>query len=101
MPFLFAVGVHFATVASFLKRERAETIGLAQEARQEARQQTERAEHLTKEQDWAICERAQKGVRSRAYRPGRYQSLEETIYFFDNWYLRSMETALLGNGDGE
>ncbi len=51
VPFLFAVGLHFATVASFLKRERAETIGLAQEARQEARQQTERAEHLTKEQD--------------------------------------------------
>ncbi len=54
--------------------------------------------HLTNEQDWAICERAQKGVRSRAYRPGRYQGLEKTIYFFDNWYLRSMETALLGNG---
>ncbi len=58
--------------------------------------------HLTNEQDWAICERAQKGVRSRAYRPGRYHGLEETIYFFDNWYLRSMETALLGNGgDGD
>ena len=58
--------------------------------------------HLTNEQDWAICERAQKGVRSRAYRPGRYQGLEKTIYFFDNWYLRSMETALLGNGgDGD
>ena len=57
--------------------------------------------HLTNEQDWAICERAQKGVRSRGYRPGRYQSLEETIYFFDNWYLRSMETALSGNRNGD
>jgi len=52
--------------------------------------------HLTNEQDWAICERAQKGVRSRAYVPGRYQGLEETIYFFDNWYLRAMEAALSG-----
>ena len=57
--------------------------------------------HLTNEQDWAICERAQKGVRSRGYRPGRYQGLEETIYFFDNWYLRSMETALSGNRNGD
>ena len=56
--------------------------------------------HVTNEQDWAICERAQKGVQSRSYRPGRYQSLEETIYFFDNWYLRAMETALSGNCNG-
>ncbi len=57
--------------------------------------------HLTNEQDWAICERAQKGVRSRAYRPGRYHGLEETIYFFDNWYLRSMEAVLLSKPSGD
>ena len=51
--------------------------------------------HMTNEQDWQICERAQKGVTSRGYRPGRYQSLEETIYFFDNWYLRRMAAVLL------
>lgn len=50
--------------------------------------------HLTNEQDWALCERAQKGVRSRGYAPARYQGLEETIYFFDNWYLRAMDPAL-------
>ncbi len=56
--------------------------------------------HMTNEQDWRICEQAQKGVRSRGFRPARYQSLEETIYFFDNWYLRAMESRLLGNGAG-
>jgi Rieske 2Fe-2S family protein len=50
--------------------------------------------NMTNEQDWAICERAQKGVRSRGYRPGRYQRLEQTIYFFDSWYLRTMGPAL-------
>ena len=46
VPFLYAVGLHFATVASLLKRERAETVILAQQARQ----QTERAEYLASEQ---------------------------------------------------
>ena len=57
--------------------------------------------HVTNEQDWPICERAQKGVQSRSYRPGRYQSLEKTIYFFDNWYLRFMETGLSDNCNGD
>jgi Rieske 2Fe-2S family protein len=60
--------------------------------------------HVTNEQDWALCERAQKGVRSRGYRPALYQGLEQSIYFFDNWYLRTMEDALTGaagNGAGE
>lgn len=56
--------------------------------------------NMTNEQDWAICERAQKGVRSRGFRPARYQALEETIYFFDNWYLRAMEPALAENPNG-
>jgi len=47
VPFLFAVGLHFATVASFLKRQRAETANLAKEARQQA----DRADHMSKEQD--------------------------------------------------
>lgn len=53
--------------------------------------------HMTNEQDWALCGRAQKGVRSRGYAPARYQSLEETIYFFDNWYLQAMGEALAGD----
>lgn len=56
--------------------------------------------NMTNEQDWAICERAQKGVRSRGFRPARYHDLEETIYFFDNWYLRTVEPALSGNATG-
>jgi len=56
--------------------------------------------HLTNQQDWALCERAQKGVRSRGYEPARYQGLEQTIWFFDNWYLRTMEPDLRGNGAG-
>ncbi len=57
--------------------------------------------HMTNEQDWLICERAQKGVQSRGYRPGRYQALEETIYFFDSWYLRAMAPVLLGEEPAE
>ena len=45
-------------------------------------------------QDWDLCERAQRGVQSRGYRPSRYHRLEETIYFFDNWYLRAMRPIL-------
>ena len=56
--------------------------------------------NMTNEQDWAICERAQKGVRSRGFRPARCQALEETIYFFDNWYLRAMEPALAERSNG-
>jgi Rieske 2Fe-2S family protein len=55
--------------------------------------------HMTNRQDWALCERAHKGVRSRGYAPARYQGLEETIYLFDNWYLGAMEPVLAGDGD--
>jgi hypothetical protein len=37
-------------------------------------------------------------VRSRGYQPARYGGLEQTIWFFDNWYLRTMEPALGGDG---
>lgn len=45
---------------------------------------------LTNKQDWELCEIAQKGVRSRGYRPGRYQSGERSVHAFDNWYLDRM-----------
>jgi len=56
--------------------------------------------HLTNQQDWTLCERAQKGVRSHGYEPARYGGLEQTIWFFDNWYLRTMEPALHAGESG-
>ena len=42
---------------------------------------------LTSEQDWAICERQQRGVRSRAYRPGPLSpQLETNVANFHAWY---------------
>lgn len=44
---------------------------------------------LTSEQDWQICERQQKGVRSSAYRPGPYSSFKEyNVDSFVRWYLK-------------
>jgi Rieske 2Fe-2S family protein len=51
---------------------------------------------LTSEQDWALCERNQRGVLSSAYRPGPYSpSRESNVVAFVDWYL-----ALVGNGTG-
>lgn len=45
---------------------------------------------VTNRQDWAICERVQLGVRSRGYRPSRYQAGETCVYAFDRWYRDRM-----------
>lgn len=43
---------------------------------------------LTSEQDWLICERQQKGVNSKAYRPGPYSTYKEyNVDGFVKWYL--------------
>jgi len=47
---------------------------------------------VTNRQDWHMCELAQKGVSSRAYRPGVYSKEESLLAAFDREYLRSMET---------
>lgn len=47
VPFIFAVGLHFASIASHLKKEKGERETLVAKAKQHA----ERAEHLSKEQD--------------------------------------------------
>jgi Rieske 2Fe-2S family protein len=44
----------------------------------------------TNRQDWALCENAQKGLRSAGHRPGRYQSGEDCAHRFDQWYVKSM-----------
>ncbi len=47
---------------------------------------------LVNRQDWHACELAQKGVRSRAYTPGRYTGLESTVHDFDAYILQIMGT---------
>ncbi len=46
---------------------------------------------ITNRQDWHMCELAQKGVSSRAYRPGVYSKQESLLAAFDREYLGSME----------
>jgi Rieske 2Fe-2S family protein len=45
---------------------------------------------MTNQQDWHICELSQKGIGSRAYRPGPYSSRESIPAAFDREYLRRM-----------
>ncbi len=45
---------------------------------------------LTNRQDWEMCERSQRGVGSRAYRPGPYAELESMLAAFDRAYLTAM-----------
>ncbi len=45
---------------------------------------------LVNRQDWHACELAQKGVRSRAYTPGRYTGLESMVHDFDAYILQIM-----------
>jgi Rieske 2Fe-2S family protein len=46
---------------------------------------------LTSEQDWAICERQQKGVESRAYEPGPYSTYKEyNVDAFVRWYVKTL-----------
>jgi glycine betaine catabolism A len=46
---------------------------------------------LTSEQDWAICERQQKGVDSTAYEPGPYSTFKEyNVDAFVRWYINTL-----------
>lgn len=49
---------------------------------------------LVNRQDWQACERAQRGVRSRAYTPGPYAHAEGLLDAFDREYLRRMARPL-------
>ena len=44
----------------------------------------------TNRQDWDICERSQRGVKSRVYAPGPYSPRESIPAAWDREYLRSM-----------
>ena len=45
---------------------------------------------LINRQDWHVCELTQQGVKSRAFVPGRYTSLESTVHDFDQYILHVM-----------
>lgn len=46
---------------------------------------------LTSEQDWQLCERAQRGVNSAGYRPGPFSLYKEyNVDSFNRWYLRQL-----------
>ena len=46
---------------------------------------------LTSEQDWELCERAQRGVSSSRYVPGPYSSHKEyNVDRFIRWYLNQL-----------
>jgi len=46
---------------------------------------------LINKQDWHVCELTQEGVKSRAFKPGRYTELESTVYDFDVYIMEVME----------
>ena len=50
-------------------------------------------EDLVSRQDWAVCERAQQGLRSRAFQFGVYPPQDEYVYEFDQEYLRARGAA--------
>jgi Rieske 2Fe-2S family protein len=43
-------------------------------------------------QDWVVCERAQKGVRSRAYQSGIYPPHDQIVFEFNQRYLQERDT---------
>lgn len=50
--------------------------------------------NMTNQQDWHICELAQKGVQSQAYVPGPYAELESMIAAFDRHYVKSLGNTI-------
>ena len=51
---------------------------------------------LISKQDWAVCERAQIGVSSRAYRSGVYPRQDRFLFSFNEHYRRVMGRPTLG-----
>ena len=50
---------------------------------------------LTSEQDWELCDRAQRGVNSSGYVPGPYSSVKEyNVDAFARWYVKEMREGL-------
>jgi Rieske 2Fe-2S family protein len=49
---------------------------------------------LTNRQDWALCERVQRGAASAGYAPGPYHPTERCVHAFDKWYAEAIAPAL-------
>src|SRR5207249_2018620 len=47
-------------------------------------------------QDWAVVERAQKGIHSRAYTNGVYPRQDRFLFWFNEEYRKAMGRALAG-----
>lgn len=45
---------------------------------------------MTNRQDWHVCELAQAGISSPAYRPGPYSNREDLLYAFDQFIVRTL-----------
>jgi len=45
---------------------------------------------ITNAQDWRVSDLAQKGIASRAYRPGPYSNREESLVAIDRWITRRL-----------
>ncbi len=48
---------------------------------------------MTNRQDWHVCELAQAGISSRAYRPGPYSDREDLLYAFDRFIVAALDDA--------
>jgi Rieske 2Fe-2S family protein len=49
---------------------------------------------LTNRQDWALCERVQRGAASAGYVPGPYHPAELCVHAFDQWYAEAIAPHL-------
>jgi len=45
---------------------------------------------LTNREDWEVSELAQKGIASRAYKPGPYSNREELLWALDRWVVERL-----------
>lgn len=49
---------------------------------------------LTNRQDWALCERVQRGAASAGCLPGPYHPSERCVHAFDRWYAEALAPRL-------
>ena len=51
---------------------------------------------LISRQDWVVCERAQQGISSRAYRSGVYPRKDRLLFDFNERWRKEMGRPLVG-----
>ena len=57
---------------------------------------------LTSEQDWELCERAQRGVNSTHYLPGPFSTYKEyNVDAFVRWYLKELSVESPESNDAQ